>query len=380
MDKRLRQNIILVVTGVCLYAALMNLSSVISALSSFIGVILPIIVGAIIALFLSVPVNGMQKRLAKWTSKSNKKPSDKALRRISFVIVLLLIIFVIAFVFTLLIPELTKSLKAIYYMLEQRIPEWVAYLEGIGVSSSYLENLVDKLDLSSLFQGASNSSDGLISTIFSKLGNVFSGIATAGFGFIIGIYLTLDTGRTARHTRKLIYGFLSEKWADRIYYIAGLFKKSFGNFLTGQCVEAVILGCLMALMFTIFRLPYASLVGVITAFCAIIPYVGAFFSFMISVILTLLISPATVLRAAIVYLCVQFTENQFIYPRVVGSSVGMPPLYTLIAAMIGGKLFGIIGILFFIPLMAVVIEAVKTAANKRIGEKAVESKAAGTKA
>lgn len=108
------------------------------------------------------------------------------------------------------------------------------------------------------------------------------------------------------------------------------------------------------------------MVGVLTAVCAIIPYVGAFLSGAVSVILALLISPALAVRCLIVYLIVQFIENQLIYPRVVGGSVGLPPLYTLIAAMIGGKLFGIMGILFFIPLMAVVVELVKEDVGKRL--------------
>ncbi len=106
-----------------------------------------------------------------------------------------------------------------------------------------------------------------------------------------------------------------------------------------------------------------------TAVCAIIPYVGAFLSGAVSVILALLISPALAVRCLIVYLVVQFVENQFIYPRVVGGSVGLPPLYTLVAAMIGGKLFGIMGIIFFIPIMAVVIELVKEDAGNRLSRK-----------
>ena len=103
-----------------------------------------------------------------------------------------------------------------------------------------------------------------------------------------------------------------------------------------------------------------------TAVCAIIPYVGAFISSAVSIFLTLLVTPSLVIRCLIVYSMTQFVENQFIYPRVVGSSVGLPPLYTLIAAMIGGKLFGIIGIIFFIPLAAVAVELVKADAAKRL--------------
>ena len=125
----------------------------------------------------------------------------------------------------------------------------------------------------------------------------------------------------------------------------------------------------MALAFSVFKIPYGSLVGVLTAICAIIPYVGALISCVVSVFLVLLADPVLAVRCLIVYLAVQFVENQFIYPRVVGKSVGLSPLYTLIAAMIGGKLFGIIGIIFFIPLTAVVIELVKEDTFRRLRAK-----------
>ena len=148
-----------------------------------------------------------------------------------------------------------------------------------------------------------------------------------------------------------------------------MFRQSFANFLTGQCSEAVILGMLMSLAFSLFRIPYGSLVGMLTAICAIIPYVGALLSCVISVFLVLLVDPLLAVRALLVYLAVQFIENQFIYPRVVGKSVGLSPLYPLVAAMIGGKLFGILGILFFIPLTAVVLELVKEDVCRRLRTK-----------
>lgn len=133
----------------------------------------------------------------------------------------------------------------------------------------------------------------------------------------------------------------------------------------------MILGILMFLAFTLFKLPYGSLVGALTAVCAIIPYVGAFISSAASVLLTVLIDPVLVIRCLVVYSAVQFIENQLIYPRVVGSSVGLSPLYTLIAALIGGKLFGVLGIIFSIPLAAVIIELVKENANKRLNERGI---------
>ena len=131
----------------------------------------------------------------------------------------------------------------------------------------------------------------------------------------------------------------------------------------------MILGVRITLAFSVFRSPYGSLVWMLTAICAISPYVGALLSCVVSVFLVLLVDPVLAVRCLIVYLAVQFIENQFIYPRVVGKSVGLSPFYTLVAAMIGGKLFGIIGIIFFIPLTAVVIELVKEDAFRRLHTK-----------
>lgn len=125
----------------------------------------------------------------------------------------------------------------------------------------------------------------------------------------------------------------------------------------------------MFVSFSIFRLPYAGLVAVLTAVCAFIPYIGAFVSCVTGALLTLIYDPSKVILCVIVYSVVQFIENQFIYPHVVGNSVGLSALWTLLAALIGGKLFGLVGILFFIPLTAVIITLVEESTDKRIAKK-----------
>ena len=125
----------------------------------------------------------------------------------------------------------------------------------------------------------------------------------------------------------------------------------------------------MSLAFSLFRIPYGSLVGMLTAICAIIPYVGALISCVVSVFLVLLVDPVLAVRCLIVYLAVQFIENQFIYPHVVGGSVGLAPIWTLVAALLGGQLCGLVGIIFFIPLTAVVLELVKEDVCRRLRTK-----------
>ena len=369
MEKKTKQNLLLVVLGVGLFAALMNLSAVLGFAKGVVGIILPIIVGGILALFINVPMAGIEKRLRKLLQKRKKQPSDKFYRIVSFLLTFIGIALVLTLVFTLLIPELVNSVKGLYVLIEARLPQWIAWLESLDPDAVWLEEMLSGINLEKMVQNIGSGANFFLERVVSTVSSAASVVVTAAFGLIISIYLALGKEQVGGHARKLVYAYLKPAWADNILHVTRTFSRCFANFLSGQCAEAVILGILMFAAFTIFKLPYGSLVGVLAAVCAIIPYVGALLSGAVSVLLALLISPALAVRCLIVYLVVQFVENQFIYPRVVGGSVGLPPLYTLVAAMIGGNLFGIMGIIFFIPIMAVVIELVKEDAGKRLESK-----------
>lgn len=371
MEKRTKQNLIVTVAGVCLFAALMNFPAIIGFGGKIVRLILPIIVGGILALFINVPMSGIEKRIGSFARKRNKKLSDKSCRMISFLLTLFCVLLVLTFVLTLVVPEIARSVQSLYLLMEARIPEWLACLDSNHVDAQWLKGLLAEIDIDveQMTQGISDGIDMVLEETFQTLRSAVSTVVTAAFGLIIAVYMISGKERLRRHSCRLAYAYLKPELAERTIGFCRAFGRSFANFLSGQCGEAVILGMLMFIAFLVFRLPYASLVGVLTAVCAIIPYVGAFISCGVSVFLTLLASPAMAVKCVIVYVVVQFIENQFIYPRVVGKSVGLPPLYTLVAAMIGGKLFGIMGILFFIPLAAVVIEFVKEDAGKRIKKK-----------
>lgn len=368
MEKKTKQNLLIVIVGVGLFAALMNLSVVFHFIKNVMEIILPIIVGGILALFINVPMTGIEKCLRHMMKKKKRQPSDKFYRGVSFILTFVCIALVLTLVFTLLIPELVSSVKGLYLLVEARLPQWIDYLESLDPEAEWLEEMLKNINLEKIMQNIGSGANLFLESLVSTVSSAASAVITAAFGLIISIYLTLGKEWVCRHARKLAYAYLKPAWAETIVHISRTFSRSFTNFLSGQCAEAVILGILMFLAFTIFKLPYGSLIGVLTAVCAIIPYVGAFISGAVSVILALLISPALAVRCLVVYVIVQFIENQMIYPRVVGGSVGLPPLYTLVAAMIGGKLSGIMGIIFFIPLMAVAVELVREDVEKRLSK------------
>lgn len=361
MNMNMKQAAWVTALGVSLFAALMNLSDVLAFARECIGLILPVIVGGILALFIHVPMNGIKKHLFRAFAKSAKRPSDKAIHISSFVLTLVCILLVLTLVLTLLIPEIARSVQSLYAQVEERLAD----IRAREFDVQWIEEMISNINLE---EGELSAGvNALFTNAVGVVSSTVSIVVTAAFALIISIYISLGKEDLAQQARRVICACLKPKWSERILRVCRMFLQSFTKFLSGQCTEAIILGTLMFAAFSLFRLPYGSLVGVLTAVCALIPYVGAFLSCAVSVFLTLIIEPTLALRCLAVYLAIQFIENQLIYPRVVGGSVGLPPLYTLVAAMIGGKLFGIIGIVFFIPLVAVAHELITTYTNKRLG-------------
>ena len=362
MEPKTKQYLLVTVVGVTLFVALLRLSSVLAFAGELMDLILPILAGGILALFINVPMTGLEKRLKQLFRRAKKQPSNKTIRLLSFFITLLGVVFVLVLALTLLIPELVQSFRSLYEQVEANIPRWTAYLSAHDTDMSWLEGI----DWEQLLHRVTASIDTVLVNAAGAVSATVNVVVTASFALIISVYMSLGTESLCHQAHTLVCAYLKPDHAAGVLKFCRLFRQSFANFLTGQCSEAVILGVLMTLAFSVFKIPYGSLVGVLTAICAIIPYVGALISCVVSVFLVLLVDPVLAVRCLIVYLAVQVIENQFIYPRVVGKSVGLSPLYTLVAAMIGGNLFGIIGIIFFIPLTAVVIELVKEDACRRL--------------
>ncbi len=364
MEGKTKQYLIVTVIGVTLFVALLNISDVLTFMGRIVNLLLPVIIGGILALFINVPLRGTEKRLKKLLKNRKRRPSDKTITFISFVITLVCIILVVILALTLLIPEIIRSCQSLHDQLEAVLPKWLGYLKDNN-QIGWLKEWLSGLNWKQIAENISNNIDIIASNAVDAVSATVNTVTTAGFSIIVAIYISLEREMLCRHAVKFANAYLKPAHANGILSFCRSFRQSFASFLTGQCVEAVILGFLMFLAFTIFRVPYGTLAGVVTAIFALIPYVGALISCCISVFLVLLIDPILALRCLIVYMAVQFVENHFIYPRVVGGSVGLPPIYTLIAAMIGGRLFGIIGIIFFIPLTAVIIDWIKAGAAKR---------------
>ncbi|MGN0484514.1 MAG: AI-2E family transporter [Lachnospiraceae bacterium] len=371
MDKKLRQNLGLITFGVILFAAVMNFNHVCKFLQNTAGIFLPLMIGFLLAFVLSVPMKGFEKLLKKICRKANIRLREKNVPLISLLLTLFSIILILVLVCTLVIPQIVISVKSIADLLQEKWPEWAVILKSYNIDTAPIAKWMKNLDIQNLIKNIASNAGVVLNTIAGTAASTVSGIVTAGIAFVITFYVLLSKKDLTRQSKKLLYAYLKKEWADQIISVARLANEIYTKFFSGQCVESVILGVLMFLAFTIFRLPYAGLIAVLTCVCAFIPYIGAFFSCGVGVLLTLISSPMQAIMCFIVYQVVQFIENQFIYPRVVGNSVGLSPLLTLLAALFGGKLFGLVGMIFFIPLTAVIYTLIKKHANRKLEEKQI---------
>ena len=371
MDKKTRQNLLLIACGVAMFAAVTNLNIIKDFLGWLGGLLLPVLAGLVLAFVLSVPMNGIRRGLERLFSKAKRKPGSGALNALSLVLTYLCLVLVIALVGLVAVPEIVNSVKSISTTVKEKWPEWMAVLRSWNVDTDAINSAVDQalagLDFGKLLQSALSGAGSVLGSAVTVATTTISGVTTAVFTIIIGSYVLLDKDDLKRQSKMLIYAHLRRSHADRFCQICSLIQNTFTRFLSGQCMEAVILGLLMFIAFSVFRLPYAGVVAMLTTILAFVPYIGAFAACFVGAVLTLIGQPSKLILCILVYQGVQFIENQFIYPHVVGGSVGLSPLWTLLAALIGGKLFGVIGIVFFIPLAAVISQLLQGDIERRLG-------------
>lgn len=376
MDKKTRQNLLLIACGVAMFAAVTNLNIIKDFLGWLGWLLLPVLAGLVLAFVLSVPMNGIRRGLERLFSKAKRKPGNGALNALSLVLTYLCLVLVIALVGLVAVPEIVNSVKSISTTVKEKWPEWMAVLRSWNVDTDAINSAVDQalagLDFGKLLQSALSGAGSVLGSAVTVATTTISGVTTAVFTIIIGSYVLLDKDDLKRQSKMLIYAHLLRSHADRFCQICSLIQNTFTRFLSGQCMEAVILGLLMFIAFSVFRLPYAGVVAMLTTILAFVPYIGAFAACFVGAVLTLIGQPSKLILCILVYQGVQFIENQFIYPRVVGSSVGLPPLWTLAAALLGGKLFGILGMIFFIPLVAVIYSLVRDNTKRRLQRRGLD--------
>lgn len=342
-----------------------NYSRVLALGVKLIGFITPFLVGGVMAFILNVPM--------KWIEKMLPLNEDSKLRRpLSLCLTLILVIGILILVTFVVMPELFHTVLSLQYSIPAFLtgvkeeaekmfalnPEIGNYINSIQVDwKSFLEKVVGFLTT-----GAGT----VLSSTFSAAMSIISGVTTFGIGLVFAIYILLQKETLSHQIKKLMAAFLPEEATVQTLGLLKLTNDTFSNFLAGQCLEAVILGTMFFLALSIFRLPYALLIGVLIAFTALIPMFGAFIGLAIGAFLMLMVRPLDALIFVIIFLVLQQIEGNLIYPHVVGNSVGLPSIWVLVAVTIGGSALGIVGMLIFIPLCSVLYTVLREVVNKRL--------------
>lgn len=380
IENSMKQTVRVMVIGAILLAIALNIGKIGNMIGYALGLIMPVVIGAGIAFVMNVPMRGFEKLFRRLSSKTKRGISEKKITLISMWLTVICLFLVIVLVITKVVPEIVNSLISLYKVIEDAIPEMIDFLEknidpkwvDVEWISEKMTEIFTETNISKMIIKLSNGAYDVLGMVFTVATTTLGTLMSIGISFIVALYMLLSKKKLALQIRKLLYAFLKKPIADKACHVGQLINDTYAKFLSGQCVEAFIIAILLFIVFTLCRLPYASLIGVLAGVLSFIPYIGSWAACAIGALLILIIDPWKALLSVIVYQIVQFLEGQLIYPRVVGSSVGLPPLYTLLAALLGGKLFGIVGVIFFIPLVAVVYVLVKEATNKRLKEKKME--------
>lgn len=359
MTRRTKRDILLIIFTVILLIILTNFALFISFFIKFFNLIFPIITGLILAMILNTPMRGFEKLIEKMFSKTKLKLSLKLRYLFSLLLSIISIVLVLVLVFTMAIPKIIISLKQLVSIIDDKIPEFIILLEKYGFDTTYITESLSDLDENEIIKRITEGVLSIFSTAVDATKTAFGFFSNLIFSFVIAIYLLLDKNNISRQTKKLIYAFIPQTAADSIYKTSYLIRDTFSKFLSGQCLEAVILGLLLFSLFSLFGLPYASLISVMSAVLSFIPYIGSFSACAIGTFLTIISEPKKTVICIVVYLSAQFIEQHFIYPHIVGNSVGLSPFYTVIAVILGGKLFGVLGMILFIPIFSVIFNIVK---------------------
>lgn len=372
--KTLFSQILMLIIFAVLFSGLFNnLDWLVNSIKFILDVFQPVVIGSILAFFLNVPMRAMEKLLARIHPKGRlSRRIEKYHRMLSLIMTYLFVLLVIFLVFYMLIPQVVNAVPPVIQSIEDAYPRLIALLKSYNIDASTLEAFAQSLDLEMVLGTVTTSLGTIVQTSLSAVSSVFSGLVLALTSIAFSVYSLANKRKLMCQAQRFLYAFVSKRYADKFMEVASLANKTFTNFLAGQCVEAVILGTLFFIVLTLFRIPFALVISVLIAVTALIPYVGAFIGCIFGGLLILTVSPAKALIFVIIFLVVQQLENQLIYPRVVGTSVGLSPMWILIAVYVGGKLFGVTGMMFFIPLTSVFYSVMRLHVQHRLKRRNLE--------
>jgi predicted PurR-regulated permease PerM len=376
----MKKLMLLIAFGIAFYLGLQNLYRV-SEFANFIGNIFePILLGMALTFILNVLMRQVEMRLFAPLNRRYTKTWLKVRRPLSILMTLLIVIGIIALIAFIVVPELVRTITNLTNNIPGFFNELQSSLSSINKDhpdiGEYFRNVnIDWTNTSQMLaQTGQKFASTLVDSTVAMTTNLFHGAITFILALVIALNILAQKEKLQNQARRVLYAYLPHGFTDGFLRLCSLANRAFSNFIAGQCTEACILGTLCFIGMNIFRFPYALLVSVFVAFMALIPIVGAFLSTVIGALLILIVNPIQAIWFVVFFVVLQQLEGNLIFPRVVGSKVGLPALWVLAAVTIGGNAFGVIGMLINIPIFSVLYMLLRENVDKRLGKLDLEDK------
>jgi predicted PurR-regulated permease PerM len=373
----------LIIFTAVLMACFWKYELVLSILKFIFNVIFPFVLGGAIAFVLNVPMNFIERHLFPDDKKEKSKVVAKLARPISLILVLLFVIGILVLVMFVLIPQLGETFASLGDSIQNFIPKVEIYLRNLFQGNKEIISMINEIefDWNNLMGTAvnffKNGAGSMLDSTIVVAKSIVSGITTFFIAFVFSCYILLQKHKLNVQVRKVLFAFVPKGKAEAILEICTLTYNTFSSFLTGQCVEAIILGSMFVVVMTILKLPYALLIGILIAFTALIPVFGAFVGCGVGAFLIFMVNPMKALIFIGVFLVLQQLEGNLIYPHVVGNSVGLPSIWVLAAVSVGGSLMGVVGMLIFIPLVSVLYALFREVVYLKLKQQNIDPKDIG---
>lgn len=334
-------------------------------------ILVPFLIGGAMAFILNIPMNAIEKRLfKKWQGKTAKMK-----RPVSLIMSIVFVLAILTLVIVAVVPQLRTTIETLGNKIELFWPKLIVWLEKLATDYPELAEQIAKIaeydfDWGAITSGIggflSNGVTNVISSTVSVATSIVGGIANVFIAIVFAIYILVQKENLQSQGSRILDAYVKGKTNGYIRDVLHRLHVNFTNFICGQCLEAVILGVLFIIFMSIFQMPYAVMIGTLIAFTALIPIVGAFIGCGVGAFMILIDNPVQALWFVILFLIIQQLEGNLIYPRVVGNSVGLPSIWVLMSVSVGGSLFGVIGMLVFIPLMSTLYSLLRDDVNRRL--------------
>ena len=361
---------LVILFGIIMYHLIDNLGETMDTIAYILGIFSPIVGGFVLAYLLNIPMKTIELKLFK-----NLKVKTGIKRALSLVTTLLLVIGFITLSIYFVLPQLINSIQQL------QIEATTDYFKGL---ETYFKEKVVQFNLSddivnqilAIWTSIVNGATNFILSIADQALNVFGGLITVVFNTIIsmvlGIYILLSKERLFSTFKKVFYAFTPKKFCDQSTKYIHIINHSFENFIRGQILEALILGVVCYIGMIIFRFEYPLVISFLIGITNIIPLFGPYIGAVPSLLLLVIVNPVSALWFILFLIVLQQIESNLIYPRVVGSNMGISGFWIIFAVVVGNSLFGILGILLGIPLLSSLYVIVKEIAERRLKEKNIE--------